>query len=569
MPGKQMAIDADLNAGLIDETQARARRQKVEREANFYGAMDGASKFVRGDAVAALIITAVNLLGGLAIGVFQKDMDAGDAMRLFALLSIGDGLVTQVPALLISTASGILVTRGASDVSLGEDFGRQLLLKPRALQVTAGFMGIFAFVPGLPTIPLLGLAGGAWMLSRVVVKAQTEEAASEKLKAAKGGAASGIAGTPSGSAKPDTPEAQLHMDMLELELGPALLSLADRNGADLLGRIAQLRKKLAAELGIIIPALRVRDNLSLPGRHYRLKIRNAVVAEHEVHPDKLLAINPGNAKPGMEGIKTQDPAFGLPALWIPSSQRARGETNGYTVVEPVSVLATHLHELLRSNAADLFTRQDVQKLVDRVKENDPGLIKELIPNAINLATLHRVLQGLLRERMPIRDTVTILEVLGDNAGQNKPLNVLIEDVRAALAPAYVGSLLDDSGKLQAVACEPALESRLIQALLQTERGPMLVLQPNQVTALIRRINEDVTAAQKRKLKPVLLCSASLRIHLRGLVERMLPSLPIISYAEIPRRATLEIVAQIPASIIGGESAAIQAMRTAESVPQKA
>ena len=553
MPGKQMAIDADLNAGLIDEMQARARRQKIEREAGFYGAMDGASKFVRGDAIAAIIIAGVNLLGGLAIGVIQRGMSPGDAMKQFALLSIGDGLVTQIPALLISTASGILVTRGASDLSLGEDFGRQLFAKPKSMKITAAFLAICSFIPGLPTIPLLALAGGAWWLASIVQKAEAKNPPVKTAPAMGGKNAANATPKPA----PDSAEAQLRLDTLELELGASLLGMVDKNSGDLLGRIAQIRKKLASELGIITPSVRVKDNLQLPGRHYRVKVRGAVVAEHEAFPERLMAINPGSARPGLEGTATTDPAFGLPALWIAAGQRGRAEAYGYTVVEPVAVLATHLQELLRRNAADLLTRHDVQKMVDRVKETDPALVKDVIPNVLTLPVLHRVLQGLLRERIPVRDSVTILETLGDHAGTQKNIDALIEEVRVALAPSFVGSLLDDNGKLLSIACEPQLESKLIQSLVQADRGTMLVLTPIQVTNLVKKIAELVTVAERKRQKPILLCSGALRTHLRRLIERALPSLTVLSYNEIPPRATLEIIAQVPDAVLGNVMARTQ------------
>jgi len=550
MPGKQMAIDADLNAGLIDEMQARGRRQKIEREANFYGAMDGASKFVRGDAIAAIIIAGVNLVGGLAIGVLQRGMDPGDAMKHFALLTIGDGLVTQIPALLISTASGILVTRGASDMSLGQDFGRQLLMKPKSMKVTAAFLALCAAVPGLPAVPLLAMAGGAWMLASFVQRVEMTDASQKATAtASKTGKEAAAQKT-----NPESAEAQLRMDTLELELGASLLNLVDKNSGDLLGRIAQIRKKLATELGIITPSVRVRDNLQLAGRSYRLKVRGAVVAEHQAFPDKLMAINPGTARAGLEGTPTTDPAFGLQALWIASAHRGRAEAFGYTVVEPVAVLATHLQELLRRHAADLLTRHDIQKMVDRVKETDPALVKDIVPNMLTLPVLHRVLQGLLRERVPIRDTVTILETLGDHAGHQKSVDALIEECRVALSPSFVGAMLDDQNKLPSIACEPVLESKMMQGLVQTERGIILVLQPQQVTNLVRRIVEMVAAAERKKQKPVLLCSAALRTHLRRLVERALPNLTVLSYNEIPSRATLEIIAQVPESVLANTPA---------------
>ncbi|MGD0088782.1 MAG: flagellar biosynthesis protein FlhA [Planctomycetota bacterium] len=561
MPGKQMAIDADLNAGVIDEGQARQRRHKIERESAFYGAMDGASKFVRGDAVAAMIIAAVNLLGGLAIGVLMQGKSPAEAMHTYALLSIGSGLVTQIPALLVSTACGILVTRGASEMSLGEDMSRQVLMRSRAMKITAAFMGILALIPGLPAAPLLTLGAAAWVLGILVGRTEVAEGLKKREAALAEAKAPGGRRAPS----PDSLEAQLRMDVLELELGASLLSMVDRSRGDLLGRIAQLRKKLAAELGIIIPAVRVRDNLQLGGRQYLLKVRGAVVAEHEVYLDRLLAINPGNARPGLEGLPSTDPAFGLSALWIPVSQRARAEAYGYTVVETVAVVATHLHELLRANAAELLTRHDVQGILDRVKDTDPALVKDLVPGAVSLSTLHRVLQGLLRERVPVRDAVTILETLGDFAGQQKSVEALIEEVRAALAPSFVGSLLDEKGRLIAVACEPALESRLLQSLIQTEGGQVLILTPSQVSSLVKHLGDQVAASVRRRQKVVLVCSDRLRVQIRRLIERALPVLPVLSYAEVPPRAILEIVAQVPETVLGPPVATMRGVAAAEKV----
>ena len=544
MPGKQMAIDADLNAGLIDEAQARARRSKIEREAGFYGAMDGSSKFVRGDAIAALIITAVNLLGGLAIGVIQRGMGIGDALRQFALLSIGDGVATQIPALLVSTAAGILVTRGASGSGLGSEVGQQLLAKPRALKITAVFLGVFGLIPGFPTLVLVTLGVCAWLLASAVERAQAAAPAAALAQGGLGPKGAGALGK-----KTDSAQSATQNKLLELELGRRLLPFADQNG-ELLTRVTQIRKKLEAELGIVIPALHVRDNLDLPHNGYRLKARGAVIAQHEIQPDKLLAINPGAARGGLEGTPTTDPAFGLPALWITTAQQGRAETYGYTVVQPVAALITHLQEALKNSAAELLTRLDVNDALERVKESDPALVKDTIPGAVTVAVLHRVLQGLLRERIPINDMVSILETLGDQAGQSKTVDALVEETRAALAPSFVGAMLDNAGVLHALACEPQLESRMIQSLVRIENVPMLALNPQHVTAFVTRAAELSAASEKKRgRKPALVCSANLRPHIRRLMERSLPGMAVLSYPEIPRQASLEIVGQLSAGVL--------------------
>jgi flagellar biosynthesis protein FlhA len=553
MPGKQMSIDADLNAGLIDEQQARERRLKIEREASFFGAMDGASKFVRGDAIAALLITAINLLGGLAIGVLQRGENVSDAMKIYALLTVGDGLVSQIPALLVSTASGVIVTRGASEASLGEDLGRQLLLRPRAVAICASILFLFGLVPGLPSTPFMILSIFCFFLAWAVSKGGAESSRT------------GSPGTPAAAQAGHTPggrpgdgaavEQLLKVDALELELGAALIPLAEAGGSgDLLGRIAQIRRRMAAEMGVVMPSIRVRDNLQLAPRQYRVRIRGASAAEGELIPDRLMAINPGNARAGLPGTATRDPAFGLPALWIAAEQRGRAEAFGYTVVDAATVLSTHLHEILRTHSSELLSRQDVQNLVDRVKESDPAVVKDVVPSVIGLPTLHRVLQGLLRERVPVRDLLTILETMGDIAG-GKPETVesLVERVRVALAPSFVRALEDPDHKLASIALEPALESRLMQSLVQSNQGPQLVLTPFQVPRLLKAIEAQYSELSKRKRNVTLLCSAPLRPHIHRLIERSLPKLPVLSYLEIPRSTQLEILGQIRTDVLGEES----------------
>lgn len=569
MPGKQMAIDADLNAGLIDEAQARDRRRKIEREANFYGAMDGASKFVRGDAIAALVITLVNIVGGLVVGVLMQGRDLSGAARTYSLLTIGDGLVTQIPALLVSTAAGILVTRSASEFSLGRDLSAQLLGRPKTLAMTAVFMGVFMMVPGMPKL----VFGTLMVLTALLAWTMRRAGPALAAAAAAAGAGAGTPGIPGAPTGPGTPsgtpgaaagaagrdgrpqgapaeiEELLKVEPLELELGASLIPLVEPGaGGDLLSRIAQIRKRMASETGIILPPVRVRDNLQLPPRHYRLLLRGASVGEGELQLDGLLAINPGGARSGLEGTPTVDPAFGLPGLWVAPAQRGRAEAYGYTVVEPPAVLSTHLHELLRANAAELLSRQDVQDMVDRVRESAPAVVKDVVPNAVSLSVLHRVLQGLLRERVPVRDLTIILETLGDHAGQGKTPEMLVEAARAALAPQFVRGYADAQGRLAAVALDPGLESRMAQAVAQTEEGPALVLPPLQVPRIIQAIEEHYARAERRRRNIVLICSAALRPHLRRLLERSLPKLPVISYMEIPRGLQLEIVSQVSASV---------------------
>ncbi|GMV81928.1 MAG: flagellar biosynthesis protein FlhA [Planctomycetota bacterium] len=566
MPGKQMAIDADLNAGLIDEAQARIRRQKIEREASFFGAMDGASKFVRGDAIAGLLITAINILGGLAIGVLQKDMAVGDALKKYTLLTIGDGLVTQIPALLVSTGAGILVTRGASEFNLGQDLGKQLLLRARPIQITAVFLLIFALVPGLPTIPFGLLSAVLFFVAWAVDKKSLAEPAEAAAPAGKGGPG-GSGGT---APARESLEPFLKQDAVELELGTTLLQLVDaQRQGDLLGRIAQIRKRLAAELGIVVPSIRVRDNLKLTPRRYQLRIRGAVVAEHELFPDKLLAINPGHARQPLQGTASTDPAFGLPAFWITDAQRGRAEAFGYTVVDATSVLSTHVQEVLRDHAADLLSRQDVQAMVERLKESDPAVVKDVVPNQITLPMLHRVLQGVLRERVPVRDIVTVLETLGDQGGKGETIPNLVEQVRLALAPAFVGSYASDQGKLHALALAPELESRLLRSLVRAEQGLTLVLTPTQVPRLLKALEERHTKASRRQSRLVLLCSAALRPHVQRLLSRALPKLPIVSYLEVPRGLQFEIMDQVPATALGDEAGGMfgtQPMTGGEAAP---
>ncbi|HDN67787.1 MAG TPA: flagellar biosynthesis protein FlhA, partial [Firmicutes bacterium] len=420
MPGKQMSIDADLSAGLITDAEARKRREDISREADFYGAMDGAAKFVRGDAIAGLVITAINILGGLAIGVLQKGMPLSQALHTYTLLTIGDGLVAQIPALILSTAAGVIVTRAASEENMGMELATQMLAKPRAILVAAGALLVFAIIPGLPTVPFLllaTLAGGVAYSTRKAKQKQIEE---EAIKVSR--------------AKPqERIEDYLRMDTLEIEIGYGLIPLvAPEQGGDLLDRVTAIRRQCASELGLVVPPVRIRDNLQLKPNEYKIKIKGVEIAQGEVMPESYLAMNPGCAQGEIEGIDTTEPAFGLPAKWITEKEKEQAELLGYTVIEASAVLATHLTEVIKSNAHEILGRQDVQNLLDNLKKNYPAVVEGVVPQQISVGMVQKVLQNLLRERVPIKDLLTIMETLADYASLVKDTETLTEYVRHAL-----------------------------------------------------------------------------------------------------------------------------------------
>ncbi len=532
LPGKQMAIDADLNAGLITEAEARRRRRQVELEADFYGAMDGASKFVRGDAIAAVIIVLINILGGVAIGVLQNGLSLGDALRTYALLTVGDGLVSQIPALLLSTATGIIVTRAASEANFGRDVARELLSSPRALGIAAAVIIVLGLAPGLPKIPFLvigGLTGGlAWTLYRSLQASAQQAAAAQQRQqqeAARG---------------PEAATELLHIDPLELEIGYGLIPLVDADqGGTLLHRITLIRRQLATELGFILPTVRVRDNLQLRPNEYVIKLRGVEIARGEVLANSLLAMNPGTAEEGLEGIPTTEPAFGLPALWISPAQREQAELLGYTVVDAVTVLTTHLTEVIRTYAPALLSRQDVQTLLNTLRRDYPALVDELVPNLLTLGEVQKVLQNLLRERVSIRDLVTILETLADYARQTRDTDLLTEYVRRALARQITSQYRDDQGRLHALMLSPHLEQLLLNALQQTDQGLAIVLETATAQRLLQRLAQAMERMAASGHQPVLLCTARLRLPLRRFTERALPNLVVLSYAEIAPQVTVQ------------------------------
>jgi flagellar biosynthesis protein FlhA len=537
MPGKQLAVDADLNAGLITEAEARQRRKDIQRSADFYGAMDGASKFVRGDAVAALIIVFVNIIGGFVIGIVQQGLSLVEALQRYTLLTIGEGIVTQIPALLISTATGIIVTRAAAESSFGAELTSQLVQEPRALAIAAGLLVLFGLF-GLPPIPMFIIAGivaALFFRRRAVLRA---EAAKPTLAAGASGATNQPAVKPAESVVP-----LLSYDPMELEIGFGLIPLVDvSQGGDLLERITMIRRHAARELGIVVPPIRVRDNLQLKPSTYVVKIYGLEVARAEVMVSRLLAMNPGTATNGIEGIPTVEPAFNLPALWIPESGRGDAELAGYTVIDPTSVIATHLTELIKTHAPDLLGRQETSALLDNVKQHYPVVVDELVPGLLTVGEVQRVLQNLLRERIPIRNLLLILENLADGARASKDVDFLTERVRSSMAR-HISAEYTENGLLSVITVDPRLETLLGEAARRGEDAYAL-LDPNTVAKIYGSLTKQIQHAQQAGLQPVVLTSPQTRLALKRLTERAAPSLVVLSYSEIAPGLRVESIGQI-------------------------
>jgi len=518
MPGKQMAIDADLNAGLINESEARQRRQRIQKEGDFYGAMDGASKFVRGDAVASLIILAVNLLGGFFVGVMQKGMDLGDAARLYSLLSIGDGLVTQVPALIVSTAAGMVVTRSASGGELGLEISKQLFRNPKALGVVAAILGLFAFIPGFPAIPFLlaSVAVGALAYHLAFGEAAAPQPAAAETKPASERTEEAVRPQP--------------IDLVELEVGYELIPLVDGEQGAVVERIRALRRQFLNDRGFLVPQIHIRDNLRLGSRQYVILVKGVEAGKGELRPGRLLAMNAtGMAHNGAElqGEPTQEPAFGLPALWISSAERERAEMFGYTVVDCETVLITHLSELIKRYAPELLTRQDVQRLLDGLAKEHPKVIEELIPHHLSLGGVQKVLQNLLREEVPIRDLLTIIETLADHAPHTKDTDELTERVRQALARTITSTYRSPEGLLPVMTFDPQIE-RMIRERVQDG----LSLEPQAAQRIMTAVQGAIENFSKRGAMPVFLSGAGARRPLRQLISHYLPQVAVLSHNEI-------------------------------------
>ncbi len=533
MPGRQMSIDADLSAGIIDEHEARRRREEISRYADFYGAMDGSAKFVRGDAIAGLVITAINLVGGFVIGITQQGMSASDALSTFSLLSVGDGLVTQIPALIVSTASGLLVTYGSSGVALGPAISSQLVREPRVLAMAGAILAAFGLVPGLPTLPFLTLAiacgGLAWWLRR---KADAEALPLEPEHTDT---------APSASAQPALSEV-LAVEPLELEVGYGLIPLVDEaQRGDLLQRIGILRKQLAFELGILVPAVRIRDNIQLSANEYLIRVRGVREAGGEIMPRHLFALDSGGATGTLEGVRTQDPSFGLPATWIAHDRRGAAEALGWNVVEPATVLATHLMETIRRHAAELLSRQHVRELLDSLKETHPALVEDTVPGRVPLGTLHRVLQRLLREGLPVRDLAAILESLSDAAETTKDPEMLTEHARRALAPVLAQLLAGADRAVRAITVGPRLELMLMQIFSPRARPEGRAMDPDDLTRALQSLHRiaEETRAEGQYLP--LITPPALRVGLRRLIEPVLPRLPVVSLSELPTQTPIHSI----------------------------
>lgn len=525
MPGKQMAIDADLNAGLIDETQARQRRKSIESEADFYGAMDGASKFVKGDAIAAIIIMLVNIIGGFVIGVLQRGMPLVTALQTYVLLTIGAGLAVQVPSLLVSAAAGLIVTRSTSETSLGTEVSTQIS-NFNVLAVAAGVVALMMLVPGLPTLPFglvsVGLGVGAFFVNREQASATAIEEASS-LPALR-------------PSEPETPEQMLEMvvvDPIELEIGYSLIPIIDEDSQDnLLRRITSIRRQLMSEIGLILPVVRIRDNLRLAPQSYRIKIRGQEVALNEIMLDRLLAIPGSDIEEPLSGTPTSEPAFGLPAIWISTAEQNQAELKGYTVVTPLSVLCTHLTEIVRSHASDLLSRQLVQEMLNQLRQRNPASVEGVVPEMLNLGEVQGVLRNLLRERVPIRDLSGILEVLANNAGSTRDPYILAEAVRQSMANTISSQYKDDTNTLHVFTLAPQLEASLRTSLVSSEGSPGLQIDSTLAQRILVKTGEQMEALAQLGHVPVLICPRELRLAFRRLVEQSLPNLIFMAFSEV-------------------------------------
>jgi len=536
MPGKQMAIDADLNAGLIDESEARKRRRQIGEEADFYGAMDGASKFVKGDAIAGVVIIIVNIVGGLAIGMAQQGMGAGEALNLFARLTVGDGLVSQLPALLISTAAGIVVTRAAGDTNLGDQVMTQLTRQARPLFVAGLMLAIFGLLPGLPKVPFF-VVGAAIAATGYFVQRSQQRAI--------------LAGIPVPELpreEPMTPERvikSMMIDPLEVEVGYGLIPIVDEHaGGGLLRRITMIRRQLALDLGLVLPTVRVRDNLQHPPTTYVVKLRGVEIARGTLVPGQYLAMDPGTAEGDVSGTETVEPAFGLPARWISAASKDRAELLGYTVVDAESVLATHLTELVKRFAPDLLSRQDVQNLLENLRGEYPALVDDLVPSTLTVGEIQAVLQNLLAERVSIRDLVSICEALASHARGTRDIDLLTEYARTALARQLSRQHADDRGVLRVITVSPRTEEDIAGAIQHTEHGSTVAMAPWEVQRLLGVVSTEVERVAGSGHDPVILCSSRIRLALRRLIERRLPSVTVLAFSEVTPQVTVEALGNI-------------------------
>lgn len=533
MPGKQMSIDADLNSGAISDAEARQRREKIQNEADFYGAMDGASKFVKGDAIAAIIIIIINILGGFVIGMAMHNMDAMQAIQTYTLLTVGEGLVNQIPALLVSTATGLVVTRAASDANLGQDLTTQIFKNERIFFIAGAVLFLLAIIPGLPGIPFIILAGLMLVIgytlhqnTKTSVETNLVEQQAQEQEEIK---------------KPENIISLLQVDPMELEIGYSLIPLVDTGqGGDLLERIVMIRRQCALDMGLVVPTIRIRDNIQIKPNAYIVKLKGIEIAKGELLLDHYLAMNSGTVFEEVAGIDTIEPAFGLPALWIPESEREQAELNGYTVVDAVSVLATHLTEVIKNHAAEILGRQETQNLVDSVKQNNSSVVEELLPDLMSIGEIQKVLANLLREKISIRDMSTILEVLADYAKLTKDPEVLTEYVRHALSRQITHQNVQNN-ILPCLTLDPNLENAISAAVQRTEHGSYINFEPMKMQQLLASLNNELPKLTNLGYQAIILTSPAIRLYFRKLVERSLPGVIILSHAEIDSNVEIQVL----------------------------
>ena len=540
MPGKQMAIDADLNSGLISETEAKSRRREIEEESEFFGAMDGASKFVRGDAVAGILITFINIVGGFVIGVAQQGLTASESANIYTILTVGDGLVAQIPALVISTAAGFLVTRASTDANMADHVATQITAQPRVILISAGVLGMFAMMPGMPTVPFSVLAAllGVWsyfLFQRIEAKEQAESH-KEIVQARE-------------EAKAEEPiETFLSLDLLRLDVGYGLISLVDEaQQGTLLEKIRAIRKQFAIDMGFVVPPIHIKDNLQFKPGEYAFLIRGVEVGHGELRPTNFLAMEGGAVTGKVEGIATVEPAFGLPAIWIHGNERERAEMLGYTVVDAATVLATHVTELIHTHAHEMLNRQEVQQLLDLVAKNQPKLVDELVPTVVNLGGIQKVLQGLLRERVSIRDMTTILETMADYAKVIKQPAQLVELVRQSLARSLVATYLDDEGTLSALILGADAENLIAEAIVDGEYGSYLALAPRSASLFLGQMREGVERIAAQVVQPIIVTGSRVRPFVKQATESTIPHLVILSQNEIPSNISVQSLGSVTLS----------------------
>ena len=522
MPGKQMAIDADLNAGLINEAEAKRRRAEVAQEADFYGSMDGASKFVRGDAIAGILITAVNIIGGIIVGVAQNDMAFSDAARTFTLLTVGDGLIAQIPALIISTAAGIITTRNSNSEALGKQVNEEFTAHPKAFYITAGAISFFGLIPGFPFFPffmvggLIGYAGFKIEKNKEAAKVAAASTAVQETKA-----------------KTETLESLLPVELIQLEVGYGIVSIVDaeQNG-DLLERISHIRKQFALDWGVIIPSVRIKDNLELKPGGYSIKLKGIEIAKGELMPDHMMAMDPGTVIEQMDGVPTKEPVFGLPAIWITDDRKDEAQYNGYTVVDLSTIVATHLTEVLKANLSELFGRQELVKVLDSFKEENPKVVSDLVPDIMPLGTVLKVLQALLREGVSVRDLRTILETLAEFGTATKDSEALTEYVRQALYRTITERIKGSQGDVPLFTLDRSLEEAVARSIIHTDHGSQLNLDPKVTQTILASLNEKIEEATSQGEKMVVLCSPVIRRHFKKLTEKFIPNMIVVSHNEL-------------------------------------